>query len=185
MHSLARRLERPKSGFTIIEVLIVLGIVGLIFVIIFLAVPKLLRTGRDHERKQAANYVMARMYDYQSLYGNYPKTPNQDDRDGFKASLHNGELADKYTIRYDDSGAWHTYPFSGGDSPANPLDAADTISIAPGHRCNRAPGIGPGDADYPLKLAPDFGASPDHDHRINVVWIYLEAGRVYCVDTQN
>ena len=41
-----------KKGFTIIEVVLVLAIAGLIFLMIFLALPALQRSQRDTERKQ-------------------------------------------------------------------------------------------------------------------------------------
>lgn len=47
-----KKLKRPKeSGFTIIEVLIVLAIAGLILLIVFLAVPALQRNARNTARK--------------------------------------------------------------------------------------------------------------------------------------
>ena len=41
-----------KKGFTIIEVVLVLAVAGLIFLMIFLALPALQRSQRDTERKQ-------------------------------------------------------------------------------------------------------------------------------------
>ena len=41
-----------KKGFTIIEVVLVLAIAGLIFLMVFLALPALQRSQRDTERKQ-------------------------------------------------------------------------------------------------------------------------------------
>jgi prepilin-type N-terminal cleavage/methylation domain-containing protein len=44
-------IKKANSGFTIIEVLIVLAIAGLILLIVFLAVPALQRNGRDTQRR--------------------------------------------------------------------------------------------------------------------------------------
>ena len=41
-----------KKGFTIIEVVLVLAIAGLIFLMVFLALPALQRSQRDTQRKQ-------------------------------------------------------------------------------------------------------------------------------------
>lgn len=41
-----------KKGFTIIEVVLVLAVAGLIFLMVFLALPALQRSQRDTERKQ-------------------------------------------------------------------------------------------------------------------------------------
>ena len=46
-----KKLQNNKSGFTIIEVLIVLAIAGLIMLIVFLAVPALQRNSRNTQRR--------------------------------------------------------------------------------------------------------------------------------------
>ncbi len=51
--------QRKESGFTIIEVLIVLAIAGLIMLIVFLAVPSLQRNSRNNARNQEASRVSA------------------------------------------------------------------------------------------------------------------------------
>jgi prepilin-type N-terminal cleavage/methylation domain-containing protein len=65
--------KRKASGFTIIEVMIVLAIAGLIMVIVFIAVPQLQRNQRDNARQNIANRVKAEMETYagnnQGLYG--------------------------------------------------------------------------------------------------------------------
>ena len=54
------KLKKRKSGFTIIEVVLVLAIAGLIFLMVFLALPALQRSQRDALRKrQAAMYIEA------------------------------------------------------------------------------------------------------------------------------
>lgn len=46
-----KKLKKSDSGFTIIEVMIVLAIAGLILLIVFLAVPALQRSSRNSQRK--------------------------------------------------------------------------------------------------------------------------------------
>lgn len=48
-----------RDGFTIIEVVLVLAIAGLIFLIVFLALPQLQRSRRDTQRKSDLNRFMA------------------------------------------------------------------------------------------------------------------------------
>lgn len=50
---------KDKSGFTIIEVLIVLAIAGLILLIVFLAVPALQRNSRNTQYKNDAASLLA------------------------------------------------------------------------------------------------------------------------------
>jgi prepilin-type N-terminal cleavage/methylation domain-containing protein len=63
------------DGFTIIEVMIVLAIAGLIMLVVFLAVPALQRSTRNHERKQDASMIAATMADFSNNHGN--QLPNR------------------------------------------------------------------------------------------------------------
>jgi prepilin-type N-terminal cleavage/methylation domain-containing protein len=56
MHKNERKL---KTGFTIIEVVLVLAIAGLIFLMIFIALPALQRSQRDTQRKRDADRFLA------------------------------------------------------------------------------------------------------------------------------
>lgn len=58
---------KPKTqGFTIIEVVLVLAIAGLIFLIVFLALPALQRSQRDTQRKNDLSRFMSQLTQYQS-----------------------------------------------------------------------------------------------------------------------
>ena len=48
-----------KKGFTIIEVVLVLAIAGLIFLMVFLALPALQRSQRDTQRKNDISRLQA------------------------------------------------------------------------------------------------------------------------------
>ena len=62
-----------KKGFTIIEVVLVLAIAGLIFLMVFLALPALQRSQRDTQRKNDASRLRAAVTDYTSNNrGNLP-----------------------------------------------------------------------------------------------------------------
>lgn len=59
--------NKPKTqGFTIIEVVLVLAIAGLIFLIVFLALPALQRSQRDTQRKNDLSRFMSQLTQYQS-----------------------------------------------------------------------------------------------------------------------
>lgn len=65
---------KNKSGFTIIEVVLVLAIAGLIFFAVFIALPALQRNRRDTQRRQD----MARLQDALTRY----KANNRKDNHG-------------------------------------------------------------------------------------------------------
>lgn len=58
--------KNTKKGFTIIEVVLVLAIAGLIFLMVFLALPALQRSQRDTQRKNDASRLRAAITDFQS-----------------------------------------------------------------------------------------------------------------------
>ena len=53
-----------KSGFTIIEVVLVLAIAGLIFLLVFLALPALQSNQRDTQRKNDAAMLATAVREY-------------------------------------------------------------------------------------------------------------------------
>jgi prepilin-type N-terminal cleavage/methylation domain-containing protein len=97
--------KRKASGFTIIEVMIVLAIAGLIMVIVFLAVPALQRNQRDNARQSIANRVKAEFETYAgNNQGQYP----------FKSGTGTGTISD-FVNRYIGTG-------SAAPSSCNPPD---------------------------------------------------------------
>ena len=59
-------VPNKTKGFTIIEVVLVLAIAGLIFLVVFLALPALQRGQRDQQRKQDLGKLMSQVTAYQS-----------------------------------------------------------------------------------------------------------------------
>ncbi|HEX8390338.1 MAG TPA: type II secretion system protein [Candidatus Saccharimonadales bacterium] len=57
---------KKASGFTIIEVVLVLAIAGLIFLIVFLALPALQRSQRDTQRRSDVGRVVSQITQFQS-----------------------------------------------------------------------------------------------------------------------
>jgi prepilin-type N-terminal cleavage/methylation domain-containing protein len=62
-----------EKGFTIIEVVLVLAIAGLIFLIVFLALPQLQRSRRDTQRRNDVGRILASLESYAGNHnGEYP-----------------------------------------------------------------------------------------------------------------
>ena len=68
-------MAKSKKGFTIIEVVLVLAIAGLIFLMVFIALPALQRSQRNTQREDDLSRFITAVNDYQSNNGG--KTPFQ------------------------------------------------------------------------------------------------------------
>ena len=69
--------KKQQSGFTIIEVVLVLAIAGLIFLMVFIALPALQRNQRDVQRKNDLGRVKTVIQGYMSSNrGNIPVQGN-------------------------------------------------------------------------------------------------------------
>lgn len=55
-----------RRGFTIIEVTLVLAIAGLIFLMVFVTLPQVMRNERDTERREDASALLSAIKKYQS-----------------------------------------------------------------------------------------------------------------------
>jgi len=64
-----KKAKNNDSGFTIIEVMIVLAIAGLIILIVFLAVPALQRNSRNTQRKNDVSAIGAALNEYTNNNG--------------------------------------------------------------------------------------------------------------------
>lgn len=69
-----------SKGFTIIEVVLVLAIAGLIFLMVFIALPALQRGQRDTQRKQDLQRISVQMQNY--LTNTKGSVPSDEDRLG-------------------------------------------------------------------------------------------------------
>lgn len=115
------QLKNKAKGFTIIEVVLVLAIAGLIFLMVFIALPALQRGQRDTQRKQDLSRAQTKINDYQSNNRNTLPTD-------FAAFTDKYLKAGGDTFN-DPSGA--DYVFTASDIaaavPANFIDAQNTI----------------------------------------------------------
>ena len=65
---------KSKKGFTIIEVVLVLAIAGLIFLMVFIALPAMQRSQRDTQRRQDYSALSSAITSYvTNNNGNLPK----------------------------------------------------------------------------------------------------------------
>jgi prepilin-type N-terminal cleavage/methylation domain-containing protein len=72
--------KNKEKGFTIIEVVLVLAIAGLIFLMVFIALPALQRGQRDTQRKNDMSRVQTAIQNFQS--NNRNKLPQTADWNG-------------------------------------------------------------------------------------------------------
>lgn len=71
---MAKNNTNSKQGFTIIEVVLVLAIAGLIFLMVFVALPALQRSQRDTARRNDIARVDTSLTQYQTNHQNSPTT---------------------------------------------------------------------------------------------------------------
>lgn len=79
--------QTNNKGFTIIEVVLVLAIAGLIFLMVFIALPALQRSQRDSQREQDLSRFMSQINSYQS--NNRGAVPTAANVDSFVTSYLN------------------------------------------------------------------------------------------------
>ena len=87
-------MTKNKKGFTIIEVVLVLAIAGLIFLMVFIALPALQRSQRNTQREDDLSRFLTAANDYQT--NNNGKTPFG------KTSSANGGIDSNFVKRYID-----------------------------------------------------------------------------------
>lgn len=62
-------MSKEKNGFTVIEVSLVLALAGLIFLMVFVALPSLRRSQRDTSRREAAMELISEIKNFQQNNG--------------------------------------------------------------------------------------------------------------------
>ena len=155
-----KKIFKKEEGFTIIEVVLVLAIAGLIFLVVFLALPQLQQSRRDSQRKSDAGRALAALESYAgNNNGAYP--------------LNADEFLDEVVPAYlTNNGVW-TDPSTGEeyDAGAEPTDL-DTLEVGEfwyeaNARCNG-------------QTVETVGASG----RDIVFVMYQESGGQYCQDNR-
>ena len=172
------------KGFTIIEVVLVLAIAGLIFLMVFVALPALQRSQRDTARRNDMSRVDTSLIQYQTNNqdtgnGDLPQGPSTwTGAASFGTSGSGNNVACKFVQRYMNSGTDSTtntfkdpdgvyYSVNiGSGAWSNNLTAMDhTIYIRTGARCSGETAV---------------AAEPRHF----AILYRLEGAGIYCIDDQ-
>ncbi|MDX1765792.1 MAG: type II secretion system protein [Candidatus Saccharimonadales bacterium] len=119
-------LKKKDDGFTIIEVVLVLAIAGLIFLIVFLALPQLQASRRDTQRKNDASRLVAGVENYAG--NNSGQYPGSIDQAWVDANISGGLISP--------DGAGYTYDGS--------VDDVNDMHYTLGSLCPGAPGSASG-----------------------------------------
>lgn len=136
MNKYKKQLPQSK-GFTIIEVVLVLAIAGLIFLMVFIALPALQKSQRDTQRKDDLSRINTQVSNYQS--SNRGKIP-ADDNTAFASFVDkylNGDGLRADPEQYTDPTTGEGYLFNLSADPgvaiANP--EAGTVYYKVGAKC--------------------------------------------------
>lgn len=161
-----QKIQKSKSGFTIIEVLIVLAVAGVVLVIVFLAIPALQRMARNNARKRAVGLALAVVLQYPVDHGGvYPFAVNGIPDPGVWDDFYNGYIKGTELEQY----TFNILPLNTTDfSYVGPLDE---LTFSTGHSCNTDPA-----SDN--SIVGDGVATRDV-----VVWTKIEGSdKVFCLD---
>ena len=113
---MAKQNIKSKKGFTIIEVVLVLAIAGLIFLMVFIALPALQRSQRDTQRRNDMARVGTAINQFQT--NNNGKLPTANDTSSFKTRYLDAAEnfvdpdGEAYTIYILDGTSGHTWDAS-------------------------------------------------------------------------
>ncbi len=128
------------KGFTIIEVVLVLAIAGLIFLMVFIALPALQRSQRDTQRKNDAGRLLSQVNSYQSnTRGKVPAAANASQTSFIDKYLKaDGDTfddpsGDEYAMQWAHGAITTTTPgemYYNTGAVCDPSDAAKTTSAA-------------------------------------------------------
>lgn len=125
-------VQQKTKGFTIIEVVLVLAIAGLIFLIVFLALPALQRQQRDTQRRSDASKVLTAIQNYQS--NNSGAVPaSQAAVDILRDTYVKGNNTDTFT---DPGGTTYVMTWKNNVTDLATVPANNTFFVYSGAKCN-------------------------------------------------
>jgi prepilin-type N-terminal cleavage/methylation domain-containing protein len=164
--NLSMRATKEKTqGFTIIEVVLVLAIAGLIFLVVFLALPALQRGQRDTQRKQDLGRFMSQLVAYQGNNQNALPSSYTANSAFVKNYLTNNQT-------FNDPSTGSTYSISTPTaSPSAPAPSIGELFVYISARCQSANDSGV------------EGISPANNRVVAVV-IHQEQGGLSCQTNQ-
>ena len=189
-------MTKSKKGFTIIEVVLVLAIAGLIFLMVFIALPALQRSQRNTRRRSDMARLLSAFTEYQSNVGKMPSS-----------SSDLNTFVDKYVNGTGSQGGFNTSTCTGDqfcDPDGSPYRFYNTSSYKLG-ASHFSPSVGQ-DVDYKGSAA----SSVNETAITHTIWYwtsakcgndegkmtltsgsneiaiayYLEGGAIYCGDNQ-
>jgi len=144
-----------QKGFTIIEVVLVLAIAGLIFLMVFIALPALQRNQRDQQRRSDVGKMISQLTQYQT-----------DNRGKLPA---NGSQLSTFVDQY---------LRTGNEQFADPDKGDYVVKLAD---MSAALGDQPGEMVYSLSsICGDGGTAVTGGARKVTVRTKLEGGPIYC-----
>ena len=178
-------MAKNKKGFTIIEVVLVLAIAGLIFLMVFIALPALQRSQRNTRRRQDMARILSAFNDYQSNNnGSVPDSSKITDfMDRYVGDSSSDQRKDpdgtNYTMIYhefgSDMGHARTECYYDGSScaahgshPSAESSVTHNVHYWPGGECSGTEGT--------IKKT-------DGGHNVAIAY-YLEGGAIYCGDNR-
>lgn len=121
--------QQQKKGFTIIEVVLVLAIAGLIFLMVFIALPALQRSQRDQARKNDVSVVASAVNTYKS------------NNRGSLSGITEGSALEGYIDRLDQYETGDVIVRSGSTSTSTPVAglSVDKIVVVAQAKCPSMP----------------------------------------------
>ncbi|MDO4508138.1 MAG: type II secretion system protein [Candidatus Saccharibacteria bacterium] len=122
---MANKKLKQKKGFTIIEVVLVLAIAGLIFLMVFIALPALQRSQRDTQRSDDMARLVTAIQNYQK--NNRNKLPADEDAWNDMVRRYITEAGDVFNDPSDDSRNY-TIIYENGEDGVD--DMADATFVA-------------------------------------------------------
>jgi prepilin-type N-terminal cleavage/methylation domain-containing protein len=157
--------NKNSKGFTIIEVVLVLAIAGLIFLVVFLALPALQRGQRDTARKQDLGRFMSQLTAYQSnnqgqLPGSWTST----------SPFVTNYLTNNQSFKDPSTGSDYTIT-SPAPTPTAPAPTAGQVFVYLSGACNSANSSG-------------VAAITPTNNRVVAVVFYQEQGTLTCQSNQ-
>ena len=175
---MTKSITKSKKGFTIIEVVLVLAIAGLIFLMVFVALPALQRSQRDTQRRDDMARVATAINQYQTNNGgNLPNNSGEVTATGDSATDFISKYMGGKSEFVDPSGENYTITFTstlkeGKGVAVNTLKADD------------ASGNGFKVMVYTKARCEGENAVSSPNKRDYAIVYNLEGSGVYCSDSQ-
>lgn len=121
--------KNTSKGFTIIEVVLVLAIAGLIFLMVFIALPALQRSQRDQARKNDVTTVSSAVNSYTS--NNRGSFPSADDLEDYLGGAIDGGGYNELSDNTDTVTVVDTIPTTTEDATVTVVESARCGSVGP------------------------------------------------------